>query len=165
MPKNSYIARSRGVSRLYAHLVLTPKYRRKVITVEMLERLIAIVGDLCEKWQCDLIECNGEPDHLHILFRYAPQLQLSKFIDNLKSVSSRRIRSEFESELRKVYWNWDKGFWNDSYSIDSCGNAPLPILIRYVENQNNLLLRSSQSCGSHPDSDPSGTERGFPPTS
>lgn len=163
MPKASYIARSRGVSRLYAHLVLTPKYQCKVITIEMLKRLIAIVGDLCGKWQCELIECNGEPDHLHILFRYAPQLQLSKFIDNLKSVSSRRIRSEFDSELRKVYWNWDKGFWNDSYSIDSCGNAPLPILIRYVENQNNLLLRSAQSCSSHPDPDPSGTGRGFPP--
>lgn len=131
----------------------------------MLERLIEIVKDLCGKWQCELIECNGEPDHLHILFRYAPQLQLSRFIDNLKSVSSRRIRSEFDSELRKTYWDWTKGFWNDSYSIDSCGNAPLPILIRYVENQNNLLLRSAQSCGSHPDPDPTGTGQGFPPNS
>lgn len=162
MSKSSYIARSRGVSRLYAHLVLTPKYRRNVISLEMLERLVQIVGDLCTKWQCELIECNGEPDHLHILFRYAPQMQLSKFIDNLKSVSSRRVRSEFEADLRKVYWNWDKGFWNDSYSIDSCGNAPLPVLIRYVENQNKLLLRSAQSRASHPDSDLSGTERGFP---
>lgn len=165
MPKSNYIARSRGVSRLYAHLVLTPKYRKNVINIAILQRLIGIVGDLCSKWQCELIECNGEPDHLHILFRYAPQMQLSKFIDNLKSVSSRRIRSEFESELRQVYWNWDKGFWSDSYSIDSCGNAPLPVLIRYVENQNNLLIRSAQSRDSHPDSDPSGTERGFPSTS
>lgn len=156
MPKGSYIARSRGISRLYAHLVLTPKYRKSVISLEMLERLIEIVKDLCEKWQCDLIECNGEPEHLHVLFRYAPQMQLSKFIDNLKSISSRRIRSEFESELRKVYWNWDKGFWNESYSIDSCGHAPLPVLIRYVENQSKLLLHSAQSSDSHPDAHPNG---------
>lgn len=135
MPRNSYIARSRGVSRLYAHLVLTTKYRYDVIHPKMLQRLKEIVKDLCEKWQCDLIECNGEPNHLHVLFRYAPQMQLSKFIDNLKSVSSRRIRSEFDTELRAVYWKWDRGFWNDSYSIDSCGNAPLPALIKYVENQ------------------------------
>lgn len=72
MSKNSYIARSRGVSRLYAHLVLTTKYRYDVINPEMLQRLREVMKSLCEKWQCELIECNGEPNHLHVLFRYAP---------------------------------------------------------------------------------------------
>jgi putative transposase len=58
-----YKARSRGVSRLYAHLILTPKYRRKVITSAMLKRLEEITADLCQKWQCELMEFGGEPDH------------------------------------------------------------------------------------------------------
>ena len=135
MPKNSYIARSRGVSRLYAHLVLTTKFRLKVIPPVMLQRLQAIMADLCTKWQCELLECNGEADHLHLVFRYAPQLQLSKFIDNVKSVSSRKVRQEFEVQLREAYWDWDQGFWNESYSIDSCGDAPLAGLRKYVQNQ------------------------------
>ncbi|MBD2073344.1 IS200/IS605 family transposase [Phormidium sp. FACHB-592] len=135
MPTNRYIARSRGVSRLYAHLVLTTKFRLKVIPPAMLQRLQAIMADLCTKWQCELLECNGEADHLHLVFRYAPQLQLSKFIDNVKSVSSRRVRQEFEVQLREAYWDWEKGFWNESYSIDSCGDAPLAVLRKYVQNQ------------------------------
>jgi putative transposase len=138
--------RSRGVSRLYAHLVLTTKYRRKVITQPMLERMGEIMRDLCEKWQCECLEFNGEPDQVHLVFRYYPQMQLSKFIDNLKSVSSRRIRQEFEEELRKTYWNWGKGFWNESYSIDSCGDAPLDVLRKYVQNQGGCVPDSAHRC-------------------
>ena len=72
----------------------------------------------------ECIEADGEEDHLHLLFRYAPQLQLSKFINNFKSVSSRKMRQEFDTELRSFYWDWGKGFWSDSYSIDSVGFAP-----------------------------------------
>lgn len=135
MAKNRYVARSRGISRLYAHLVLTTKFRLKVMPPTMLQRLQEIMTDLCEKWQCELLECNGEEDHLHLVFRYAPQMQLSKFIDNVKSVSSRKVRKEFEAQLREAYWNWDKGFWNETYSIDSCGDAPLSVLIKYVQSQ------------------------------
>jgi putative transposase len=102
---------------------------------EMLDRLKAIVSDLCLQWQCELLECNGEADHLHIVFRYAPQLELSKFVSNLKTVTSRRVRQEFKEHLSTIYWDWSKGFWNESYSIDSCGHAPLEVLRTYVQNQ------------------------------
>lgn len=69
----------------------------------MLERLKIITKELCEKWQCEYTEGNGEPDHFHLVFRYYPQLQLSKFIDNLKSVSSRRLNQEYDEYLRRVY--------------------------------------------------------------
>ena len=93
----------------------------------MLDRLKKITQDLCDKWQCECIEVDGEPEHLHLLFRYAPQLQLSKFIGNLKSVSSRRIKQEFNLRI--------DSFWNESYSIDSVGGAPLDVLKQYVQNQ------------------------------
>lgn len=125
--KQRYIARSRGVSKLYAHLVITNKYRHQLITEPMLDRLKEITQDLCDKWQCECIEVDGESEHLHLLFRYAPQLQLSKFIGNFKSVSSRRIKQEFNLEV--------DSFWNESYSIDSVGGAPLDILKQYVQNQ------------------------------
>lgn len=129
-----YNPRSRGVSRLYAHLVLTPKYRRRVITQEMLERLGELVEELCVKWRCELLEFNGEADHVHILFRFYPQVQLSKFIGNLKSVTSRRLRAEFPEYLEPVYPG-RSAFWTESYSVDSCGDAPLDVLKRYVKSQ------------------------------
>ncbi len=157
MSKNNYIARSRGVSRLYAHLILVTKYRLPTMSDEMKAFLQEIAKELCQKWQCECIEVNGEEDHLHLLFRYAPQLQLSKFVNNFKSVSSRKMRAKFDKELRRFYWDWSKGFWNDSYSIDSVGfasprclgspqafmtDAPLEVLKQYVQNQGKEKLNA-----------------------
>ena len=129
-----YKPRSRGVSRLIAHLILAPKYRRKVITQPMLERLKQLTDELCQKWYCELIEFGGEPNQIHIVFRYFPQIQLSKFINNLKSVTSRKIREEFCEEVTTMYGE-KKVFWTEGYSIDSCGDAPLDVLVKYVQNQ------------------------------
>lgn len=50
-----------------------------------------------------LLEFNGEVDRVHLLVRYHPQVELSKFIANLKTVSSRLIRKEFGDYLNQVY--------------------------------------------------------------
>lgn len=154
MSKTSYIPRSRGVSRLYAHLVLVTKYRNNVITPDLLLRLQQLSVELCQKWQCNCIDANGEEDHLHVIFRYAPQMQLSKFVNNFKAVTSRKIRSEYDRYLRSFYWDWSKGFWSESYSLDSVGFAPLDILKKYVENQGRDCLTPLRSVSqlSHPDS-------------
>ena len=153
MNKNSYISRSRGVSRLYGHLILITKYRLHTMSPEMMDFIQQSSVDLCNKWQCYCIDANGEEDHLHLLFRYAPQLHLSKFIGNFKSVSSRKVRQTFDAELREFYWDWTKGFWSDGYAIDSVGFAPLDVLKKYVENQGKERLTALRSVAqlSHPD--------------
>lgn len=131
--KDDFVSSARSVSDLKAHLVLTSKYRRKVLNATMLERLHSIIEDLCGKWDCKLIEFNAEEDHIHILFQYYPQLELPKFISNIKSVSSRRLRSEFADHIQKFYWK--KVFWNTSYFIASCGGVTVSTLRKYIENQ------------------------------
>ena len=133
MPTKKHVSRSRGVSRLFAHLVLTTKYRKKIITPEMLTCLEQVIGEVIAKWQCELVEFNGEPEHVHILFRFYPQVPLDNFIGNVKSVSSRKIRQQFPEYLSKIYHK--PVFWNESYSIDSCGAAPLQILVEYIKDQ------------------------------
>ncbi len=138
----------------------------------MIEYLQKTSVELCKKWQAECIEVNGEENHLHVVFRYAPQMQLSKFISNFKSVSSRKVRKKFEPELKKFYWDWSKGFWSDGYSIDSVsgnaasqaaystltwkvGLAPLEVLKKYVQNQGKeVRLRGIEPLDSqafHPD--------------
>jgi putative transposase len=136
--ERKYIARSRGVSSLHGHLVITTKYRHNILTQPMLDRLTEIMKDLCEKWQCEFIEGNGEPNHYHLLFRYFPQMQLSKFIGNVKSISSRRIRSEFPDIVDSKYWK--AVLWNEGYSIDAVGSVKLDVLKKYVQSQPTDLL-------------------------
>lgn len=132
--RNDFVSSGRAVSDLKAHMVLVSKYRKKVFTGEMLSRLHEILLDLCQKWDCKLIEFNGEPDHVHLLFQYYPQMELPKFVNNLKSVTSRRLRTEFTEEVDKFYWK--KVLWNESYFIASCGGVTISTLRRYIEQQN-----------------------------
>jgi len=131
--KNDFISSGRAVSDMKAHLVLTTKYRRSVLSGAMLARLGEILSDLCEKWQCKVIEFNGEGNHVHLLFQYLPQMELPKFIGNVKSITSRRLRSEFPDEVNKVYWK--DVLWNESYFIASCGGVTVSILRKYIEAQ------------------------------
>jgi putative transposase len=132
--KNDFISSARSVSDLKAHLVLTTKYRKKVLTGDMISRLREVITDLCEKWDCKVIEFNGEDNHIHLLFQYYPQMELPKFIGNIKSVTSRRLRQEFPEQINKVYWK--KVLWNESYFIASCGGVTISVLKKYIENQN-----------------------------
>ena len=131
--KQDWLSKGRSVSDLKAHLVLVTKYRRKVFTLEMMTRLKEILNDLCEKWDCKLIEFNGEQDHIHLLFQYYPQMEIPKFVNNIKTVTSRRLRSEFAEHVDQIYWK--DVLWSSSYFIASCGGVTISILRRYIENQ------------------------------
>jgi putative transposase len=132
--KNDFVSKGRSISDLKAHLVLTTKYRRKALTGEMLTRLHEIFAALLVKWDCKIVEFNGEVDHVHLLFQYHPDLQLSILVNNLKSVSSRKLRSEFAEHLAVFYWK--DVFWNGSYFIASCGGVTISTLKQYIEQQN-----------------------------
>ena len=130
----SYYSRARSVSDLKAHLVLTTKFRRKVLTEEMLQDTKTSLNRVLSKWECELVEFNGESDHIHLLFRYHPSLQLSKLVNNLKTVSSRILRRDYSDKLAKVYGNKET-LWYSSYLISSCGGVTVDVLRKYIENQ------------------------------
>lgn len=131
--KNDFVSRGRSVSDLKAHLVLTTKYRRKLFTKEMLERMHEILEDLLTKWECKIVEFNGEENHIHLLFEYHPGIELSKFVNSVKTVTSRRLRSEFEERVNKFYYK--DVLWNGSYFIASCGGVTVSALKKYIETQ------------------------------
>ncbi len=127
------ISSARSVSSLKAHLVLVPKYRRPLFNEQMIERLEEIVKELLSKWYCKCIEVNGEKDHLHVLFQYTPQVQLSKLVNNLKTVSSRYLKKEFSERFLEFYWK--DSLWSSSYFISSCGGVTIDVLRQYVQEQ------------------------------
>lgn len=122
-----------AVFRIVFHLVLVTKYRKPVLTAPMLDRSREILGTLCETWGGSLVECSGEEDHLHVLLDLPPKARPSDVVNNIKTVLSRRLRSEFPG-LRDAY-RGKAVLWSPSYCILSAGGAPLEILRRYVENQ------------------------------
>lgn len=68
-------------------------------------------------------------------YGYPPQLALSRLVNALKGVSSRRLRQRDWPEVRRVLWG--KAFWSPSYCVVSCGGAPLDIIRAYIDEQDN----------------------------
>jgi putative transposase len=120
------------VFELHVHLVFVTKYRRDVLSQLAIRDLSAIFARVCGDFGAQLVECNGEDDHVHLLVEYPPQISISKLVNSLKGVSSRLIRAE-RPEIRGRYY---KGtLWSPSYFAASCGGAPISILKQYVEQQ------------------------------
>lgn len=124
----------RSVYKLTAHVVLVTKYRKKAISEKVLLRLKEIFTDTLNKWECNLVEFNGESDHVHLLMDYKPDISLSKLIANLKTVSSRLIRRDFPELASKYFYN-KPYFWTGAYFVASCGGVTVSQLKKYVENQ------------------------------
>lgn len=118
---------------IHLHLIFITKYRRKVLTSEMIIRLREIFEDLCLKSKSTLLEFGSESDHCHLLVSLHPNNNISILVKNLKSSSSRLLRKEFALELSKTYWK--PVLWSSSYCVISAGGAPLEVLKKYIQTQ------------------------------
>ena len=121
-----------SVFRLWYHLVLVVKYRRKTIDTAISERLKDIFLYIAPSYNITLHEWNHDEDHIHILFRAHPNSEISKFINAYKSASSRLIKKEFPMIRKKL---WKEHFWSRSFCLLTAGGAPLEVLKRYIEGQ------------------------------
>lgn len=118
---------------MHVHLVFVTKYRRGVFTKEILNDLKPIFASVCADFEAELVEFDGEDDHVHLLVSYPPKLAVSSLVNSLKGVSSRLIRKRgHPSLLRKL---WGGSLWSPSYFAGSCGGAPISVLRQYIENQ------------------------------
>ena len=121
------------VYRLTYHLVLVTKYRRPCLSKQVRERMKNIFTELLDKWDAKLIEFNGEQDQVHLLIELNPTIQPSKLVNNLKTVSSRYIRSEFKTQMKKYYWK--PVLWSRAYCLLTTGGATIEVIRKYIENQ------------------------------
>ena len=117
------------VFNLQAHLVFVTKYRRRVFDAHMLDDMETIMRDVCEDFGAELIEFNGEDDHVHLLVSYPPKVALSTLINSLKGVSSRRLRANYQIKTHRNH------LWSPSYYAASSGGATLETLKQYIRNQ------------------------------
>ena len=117
----------------YHFVVLVTKNGRKCFTGAMLDRLKEIITNLCQKWEVELLEFQGASDHVHLLIELHPNIMPSKFINNLKTVTSRLMRKEFAKHLATFYWK--PVLWTRAYCLLSTGGATIDTIRQYIEKQ------------------------------
>ena len=120
------------VYRCAYHVVWCPKYRRPVIEGAVDERLKQIIREVCAERECNLIELETMPDHVHLLVECDPQYGIHRLVKQIKGRSSRVLRQDFDSLRSRL-----PTLWTNSYFVATVGGAPLGIVKQYVANQRN----------------------------
>ena len=121
-----------SVFMLHYHLIMCTKYRRDVIDDNISNRLKEIFLRIADSYNIVLEEWNHDIDHVHILFRGAPNTELSKFINAYKSASSRLVKKE-NPEIKKSLWK--EMFWSQSFCLISTGGVSVDIIKQYIQTQ------------------------------
>ena len=95
------------------HIVWCVKYRHKIISEEIENRLIEILNKIADDNKFQILECNTDKDHIHI--NCSPQHYIPDMIKALKGVSARLLIKEYGEELKKKLWGGH--LWNPSYFV------------------------------------------------
>ena len=118
--------------RIMYHIVWLPKYRKRVLSGAIAERIKMLLQECAEvnDWRID--ELNIQQDHVHMLVQLKPSISISKAVQLFKGKSSRIIRKEFPS-LEEFYWG-DR-FWGDGFFVETVGQVNVAKIKDYIKNQ------------------------------
>ena len=118
--------------RLRYHIVILPKYRKRVLKGKIATRIKQLFFQACQvnKWWID--ELNVQSDHVHMLIQTKPRESVSEVVQLLKGGSSKVIRLEFP-DLEEYLWG--DSFWSDGYFAETVGVVNESIIKDYIKNQ------------------------------
>ncbi len=115
------------------HVVFCPKYRRKVLVDGVDIRLKEIIQQVADELECEIIELEIMPDHVHMLCEVDPQFGVHKFVKRVKGLSSPLLGKQFPTLKSRL-----PTLWTNSYFISTVGGAPLAVIKQYIENQKDV---------------------------
>lgn len=110
------------------------KYRRKVLSDEnIIDLLRTKINEISKTFRVDVLNMECDKDHFYLLFKAKPTLDIPKYLNAIKTISSREIRRKFPKIKKKL---WEDTFWSRSYFLATTGQVTLDQLKKYVESQN-----------------------------
>ena len=113
------------------HIVFAPKYRRRVFYGQKRLEIGAILRQLCEWKNVEIIEAEVCPDHVHMLVAIPPKISVASFVGFLKGKSSFLIYQKW-ANIKFKYRN--REFWCRGYYVDTVGKNTTKIK-EYIANQ------------------------------
>ena len=119
----------------YLHLVFSTKYRQPFIKPPVEEELHNYLGGICNGLECPVIRVGGYTDHIHILCMLSKKMALMKLLEEVKSHSSRWIKTKGE-EYKNFYWQ-------NGYGAFSVNPAQVDKVIDYIANQHEHHQRNT----------------------
>ncbi len=124
-----------SVYALQYHFVQCVKYRRKaLVDPGVINKLKEHIYNISETFDVEVLNIETDKDHFHLIFKGHPTLELTKYINAIKTLTSREIQRNYP-EVKKMLR--EGKFWSRSYFLTTTGQVTLDRLKKYVEDQGN----------------------------
>ena len=114
------------------HIVWITKYRKKVMSGMIAERVRELLRQICKENDVEIIKGHISKDHVHMLVSVPPHLAISKLVQYLKGKSSYKMLQE-NKQLSKMFWG--RHLWGRGYFVATSGNVTDEVIMEYIENQ------------------------------
>ena len=111
----------------YIHITFSTKNRQFFIDDNIEEELFRYLGGICKNLECNPIIVGGHRDHIHILCLLSRKIALMKLIEEVKSHSSKWIKTKGNS--------YQKFYWQNGYGGFSVAPNQLEFVNKYILNQ------------------------------
>jgi putative transposase len=132
-PQKEYHHSSHSVYSCIYHVIICPKYRRKVLDEEIAKRLNELLREKIKEFDSNFIELEIMEDHVHMLVDVNPDFGIKRVVQGLKGYSSRILRKEFPKLKSRIPCLWTRGKF-----ISSVGSVQLDVVKKYIENQKHV---------------------------
>ena len=130
--KPQYRKASHCVYDLKYHIVWITKYRKPVLSREIGMRVRDLVRMICASLDVEIVKGSVSRDHGHLLVSAPPTLSVSRLVQRLKGLTSRKLMMENRG-LNKAFWG--RHLWARGYYVASTGNVTEEMIGQYIENQ------------------------------
>jgi putative transposase len=117
------------------HVVIIPKYRKKILFGRLRARVGRILRELCEQRGVELIEGKAMADHVHMCLSIPPKFSVAHTVGFLKGKSAVRIHRELLKERRMTGLH----FWATGYCVSTVGLDEERIR-KYIREQDKLEM-------------------------
>ena len=130
--ENKYTHARTCVYNINYHIVWCVKYRRKVLSADISNRLIELLKAVGNEKGFSVVECKvGENDHVHCFVSAPPKISVTQIVKYLKGISGNQLFREYP-QLRKSLWKGQ--LWNGSYFCETIGSTSEENILRYIES-------------------------------
>lgn len=118
---------SQSLVKNYIHIVFSTKHRDDFIDEKIEKELFSYIAVICKNLECTALQIGGTDNHIHILCMLSKKIALMKLVQEIKSNSSRWIKTK-----GKKYENF---FWQDGYGAFSVAEENVLVVRKYIRNQ------------------------------
>jgi putative transposase len=129
-PNKTYKVTHHWVYSCQYHVVFCPKYRRKVLTDGVDERLKELIVEKQQDYGYEVLDMEVMPDHVHLLLDVNPQIGIAGVVAKIKGYTAHTLRKEFPHLKSRL-----PALWTRSKFVSTVGTVTLEVVKKYIEDQ------------------------------